>query len=161
RIRAGDEEAFGVFFRMHYARVVGYVRSEVGDTDVAEEIAQDVFVGLWSNRETFAQSGEPERYLFRAARNRLLNHAARDKVARSYAIGLARMEAPGAPAADHLVHHDDLAAAIRTAVAALPPKLRATFMLSRAQGMSTAEIAAAQNISTKSVEQRLWRALTA
>ena len=44
RIRAGDEEAFGAFFREYYRRVVTYVAGSIGDTDVAEEVAQNVFV---------------------------------------------------------------------------------------------------------------------
>ena len=98
-------------------------------------------------------------YLFRAARNRAFNHLRRNKLERLW-----RLRQPPTPDAEGVEDEhstDELAAAIRAAIASLPDRCREIFLLSRDQNMTYAEIAKVLGISIKTVETQMGRALKA
>src|SRR5438552_19172921 len=74
RLRQGDQAAFDGLFRSVYAQLVGGATAVLRDSAVAEEIVQDVMLELWRRRETLIVEDSLRAYLFRAARNRALNH---------------------------------------------------------------------------------------
>ncbi len=156
---AAPAAAFDALFRRWYAPLVGVADRMLRDIGAAEEIAQDVLLELWRRRTTLDTGDEPGPYLIRAVRNRALNRVRHARVAARAAPLLAVDEASTAagPAAEAV--ESELAAAISAGVAALPPGCRKVFLLSRAQGMRYAEIAATLGISPKTVEAQMGRAL--
>ncbi len=158
RIAAGDEGAFDGVFRTHYAPLVGFVRSMLRDPAVAEEIAQDVMFELWRRRESLTITDSLRSYLYQAARNRALNHIRHLKIELTRQPE-AREETSPSDAPDEQVTERDIEAAVRQAVAGLPPRCREVFELSRVNGLTYAEIAAALEISVKTVEAQMGKAL--
>lgn len=125
---------------------------------IAEEIVQDVMFELWKRRETMEQGGSPQAYLFRATRNRALNHIRHERVEREGEQHITRHEPPEM-LAHSLVVQDELAAAVERAVANLPGRCREVFELSRRHGLKYAEIATVLGISIKTVEAQMGNAL--
>lgn len=160
RLRAGDQGAFDAIFRAWYAPLVRHAERLLGARANAEEIAQDVLLELWRRRETLDPQGTAQAYLFQAVRNRALNQLRHARVADRVAPQLA-VEATPRPAAppDAGLVADELEAAIGEAVAALPPRCREVFTLSRGRGLTYAEIAATLGVSVKAVEAQMGRAL--
>jgi RNA polymerase sigma-70 factor (ECF subfamily) len=97
--------------------------------------------------------------LYGATINRALNRRRHDRYVAAYEVE-ARDERLAEPA-DAALYEDELAAVIRAAVADLPARRRAVWQLSRDHGMSYADIAATLNISPKTVDQHMGRALKA
>ena len=160
RLRAGDRAAVEELFREHYAALVGFADGYVRSTAVAEEIVQDVFLNLWRGRERLAGEGTLRAYLFQAVRNRALNHLRHARHVARHAAAAPRDDAVPA-LGDALLVEAELAAAARAAVDALPERCREVFLLSRAHDLSYAEIARALDISVKTVETQMGRALKA
>lgn len=158
RLAAGDEAAFDTLFRATYASLVRVATWLVHDQGVAEELVQDVWLEVWRRRTALALDEEPRRYLLRAVRNRALNHLRHERVVARTASLVAPEEATPATAPAQ-VDARDLDAAITAAVAALPPRCRVVFELSRRDGRSHAEIAAALDIAPKTVENQMGKAL--
>src|SRR5690349_549290 len=158
RIRAGDEGAFDAVFREHYAALVRTAEAMLRRRDVAEEIVQDVLLALWQRRATIVVEDSLRAYLFRATRNRALNHLRHAAIERKAEPELAALEAPGAAAPNTLVH-EEIDSALRQAVSSLPPRCREVFELSRVHGLRYAEIAATLGISVKTVEAQMGKAL--
>ena len=79
-IRAGNEQAFESLFREHYAVLCAFSRKFVTDPDAAEEIVQDLFLGLWEKRADLMPTLSLRSYLFAAVRNSCLNHLKHLKV---------------------------------------------------------------------------------
>jgi RNA polymerase sigma-70 factor (ECF subfamily) len=157
RLRAGDAAAFDAVFRSHYPDLVGFAESILRDRAPAEDVAQDVMLELWRRRENVALETSLRAYLFRATRNRALNHIRHQRV-------VARLEPElpppsHAPVADRAIMEKELRIALARAVATLPEKCREVFELSRVQGLKYAEIAVTLEISVKTVEAQMGKAL--
>jgi RNA polymerase sigma-70 factor (ECF subfamily) len=158
RLARGDEAAYDAIFRAWYAPLVRATQSIVRDAAVAEELVQDAMLELWRRRETLDAEGSPQAYLFRATRNRALNHLRHLAVQRKSAAMLRDDEGKDATAPEELVAQE-LEAAVKEAIAALPPRCREVFELSRERGLKYAEIADALGVTVKAVEANMGRAL--
>lgn len=160
RIRAGDERALEAVFRAHYAGMASFVQRFVRSPDVAEELVQDVFLKLWTKRAQLAEIETLRTYLFRAARNTALNHLRRVKLERRWQEEQGVDDDPPATfAADDEATEQEVAAAVQEAIQRLPPRCREIFLLSRDGGLTYAEIARTLEISVKTVETQMGRAL--
>jgi RNA polymerase sigma-70 factor (ECF subfamily) len=158
RLARGDEAAYDAIFRAWYAPLVRATQSIVRDAAVAEELVQDAMLELWRRRETLDAEGSPQAYLFRATRNRALNHLRHLAVQRKSAAMMRDDEGKDATAPEELVAQE-LEAAVKEAIAALPPRCREVFELSRERGLKYAEIADALGVTVKAVEANMGRAL--
>jgi RNA polymerase sigma-70 factor (ECF subfamily) len=138
--------------------MVGVAQGLLRERAVAEEVVQDVMLELWRRREQLDVGESPRAYLLRATRNRALNHLRHLRVEqRGAAYAAGPTEAP--PQGVSAVVEDELAAALGAAVAELPARCREVFELSRVQGLAYAEIARALDISVKTVENQMGKAL--
>lgn len=158
RIGHGDERAFEALFRVHYAGLVRFAESLLHARELAEDTVQDVLLNLWRQRETVRIEDSVRAYLYRSVRNRALNHLRNERVRRE-AIPHLRGEAPAGITGDAQLIETEIDVAVRVAVAALPPRCREVFELSRVHGMRYTEIATAMGISVKTVETQMGRAL--
>jgi RNA polymerase sigma-70 factor (ECF subfamily) len=158
-IATGDHAAFERLFRAWYPRLVGHARHLLHDADRAEEVAQEVFIALWRRRTALPEAGAMPGYLHRAVRNRSLNKL-RGPVVQSLDD---ETTAPAAvpAAAQRDLEEQELGALVTDAIAALPARTAEVFTLSRDQGLTYVEIAAALDISVKTVETLMGRALRA
>lgn len=156
RLAQGDEAAFDAVFRAWYARLVRMADAITRDRGVSEELVQEVMLELWRRRERL--DGSPQAYLFRATRNRALNHLRHLGVERRGAVYAALDEArePRAPAQ---LEAAELGDAVRDALQSLTPRCREVFELSRVHGLRYAEIAETLGVSVKAVEAQMGRAL--
>ena len=158
RIRRDDEAAFDTVFRTWYPQLVRYAEAMLRDRAVAEEIAQEVMLAIWNGRRTLKIDESPAGYLFRATRNRALNELRHRKVEQKSHIRLVNATEVG-PAAETNMADKQIEAALREAVQSLPDRCREVFELSRVQGLRYAEIAATMEISVKTVETQMGKAL--
>jgi RNA polymerase sigma-70 factor (ECF subfamily) len=158
RLRAGNEPAYDSIFRAHYANLVGIAESMLHDRAQAEEVAQDVMLELWRRRATLVVETSLRAYLFRATRNRALNQLRHERVTRSAEPALAAEVTP-LPAADNDVLQNEIDVALHAALDELPARCREVFELSRVHGLKYAEIARVLEISVKTVEAQMGKAL--
>ncbi len=113
---------------------------------------------LWKRRETLADESTLQAYLFRAVRNRSLNHVRHEQVARAGEPYASREEAVP-PTAHGLMVEEEIDVALKRAVGRLPERCREVFELSRRDGLKYAEIASVLGISVKTVEAQMGKAL--
>jgi len=157
RLRQGDDEAYATIFREHYSWLVLTASRLVGDRSLAEEVVQDVMLELWRRREELALTGPLRAYLHQSTRNRALNHLRHGRTVRQSEPYVRPPTA--APRPDARVSSHELQDAAAEAIADLSPPQREVFEMSRRDGMTYPEIASALDISIKTVEARMGRAL--
>jgi RNA polymerase sigma-70 factor (ECF subfamily) len=158
RIQAGDEAAYDTAFRAWYPVIVRVAAAVLRDEDAAEEVAQEVMVQLWQRRHVVDVDTPLKAYLLRAVRNRSLNHIRHLKVRRDAEPDV-ELTYNAPLSADMPSGAKELAAAAKLAVSQLPPRCREIFELSRIDGLKYSEIAEALDISQKTVEAQMGKAL--
>lgn len=163
RIRAGDHAIFESVFRTHYAALCGFAANLVGSMAVAEDVVQEVFRRVWEGRERWQVRDTVKTYLYKAVRNEAFNHLRHRRVEDRFQGSAHAERAPGMSEGPGGIEGDleaaELAAAIERAVQGLPDRCREVFLLKWQGHLRYAEIAAAMNISVKTVENQMLRAL--
>ncbi|HMG39856.1 MAG TPA: sigma-70 family RNA polymerase sigma factor [Acidimicrobiales bacterium] len=163
RLVAGDEDALAEAYDLYSSLVFGLAHRVTGSRSSAEDIAQDVFVRLWTAPEGF----DPERGSLRTYLG-MLTHGRAVDVVRSDARRRAREEAEGGdairlePAAwerPESVEDDDLAVRVRRAVGRLPPPQREALRLAYFGGHSYRSVATLLGIPEGTAKSRLRQAL--
>jgi RNA polymerase sigma-70 factor, ECF subfamily len=157
--RSEEERILEGLFLEHRPGMCAFVRQYVRSAAVAEELVQDVFLAVWLRPERARFSGNPRTYLYRAARNRALNHLERERREQVWHDHQSTMDPPTSESAGELLTQNALMDALETSIDRLPPGCRQVFLLSRAGGLTYAEIAATLELSIKTVEAQMGRAL--
>ena len=158
KIRDGDGEAYEQLFRVYCQPLIDFTRRYVRDTAVAEGLVQDVFLTIWSNRAQLDPALNVKTYLYTAVRNQALKHLRHLDVERRSAgdveLTLSRQRTP-----EDEWQAKEIDAAIHQAIDALPEKTRMVFSMNRFDHLTYAEIAQVQDVSIKTVETQMGRAL--
>lgn len=158
-IQSGHTPAFEMLFKTYYQPLCRYATSYLKDADSAEEVVQAAFIGLWEKRKTITIETSLKSYLYRAIRNSCLNELKHGQVKQKYfAQESLKEEAQSAPA-DHLAIHTELEEKIRAAIQTLPEQCRLIFRMSRFEELKYQEIADQLNLSVKTVENQMGKAL--
>jgi RNA polymerase sigma-70 factor (ECF subfamily) len=143
-------------FDTYYATLVGTSYNLVKKEDVAKDIAQEVLLKLWENRDQFDIQKSLKNYLKRAAINSSINHI-KSKHGKKWEEP-EYLEIQDDYTAQK-IDADDLEHLITNYISALPEKCRMVFMLSRFENLSNKEIAEHLDISVKTVESQITKAL--
>jgi RNA polymerase sigma-70 factor (ECF subfamily) len=144
-------------FRQWYPSLCHVTYKIIRDKETAEDIVQDVFVKMWENRKNLKINISIKSYLYRSCINTALNETARQKkytkVPAEGAIIIASQNTA------ENIELEDLHKKIDEGIGLLPPACKSVFILSRFEEMSYKEIAGTLDISVKTVENQMGKAL--
>jgi len=158
-IKKGDEEAFRLLFDRYNAVLYSHVLNKLKDEDESQDIVQDIFVGLWEKKDVI-EAGNIGGYLFTAARNKVLNIIKHRKVIDRYENDFKHfMGLYASNNVENTLYKRELEAIINAEVAALPPRTREVFELSRRSFLTHREIADQLGISTQTVNDHIKASL--
>ncbi len=161
RLSRSDRNAFEQVFRLLRDDLLRYAHSIVGDAASAHDLVQDVFLALWETRATLDPSLSLRAFLFRMTRNAAFRHLRdsrtherkHDEIRRESEMGTNGISRE--PTVDARL----LQARLRGWIAELPDRQREALVLSRFHGLSHREIAALMQISPRTVNNHIMRAL--
>lgn len=157
QIRQSSHTAFRELFQRYYQILLATAINLLTDVNLAKDVVQDVFLQLWKKRESLNIQSSVKAYLQRAVINKALNQIkARKRITDEKP--LVTMEASFHSAHDNL-NAQDLNKAIEKALDTLPERCRLIFVLRRMEGYSHKEIAEMLDISTKTIENQITKAL--
>lgn len=154
-----DSSAFEEVFKTYFKNLHAYACTIVKDEADAEEAVQQVFFKLWERAEHLSFSGSVAAYLYRAVHNQCLNQLKHQKVKANHQLHVAysmKNESVNGPAK---MISKELEQKIREALNELPEQCRTVFQLSRFEEMKYREIADQLDISIKTVENQMGKAL--
>ncbi|PWD97860.1 RNA polymerase sigma-70 factor [Marinilabilia rubra] len=163
-LKNGNKKAFEViyqdFFDMLFYLAVGYLQ----DRERARELVQDAFMKLWEHRETISNKTNIKNYLYTIVKNSCLNDLREQEIIarnnREYLIPELkyRQEALEAFAASYN-EVESLLEIVEKSIDDLPEDIRITFRLNRYENLTYKEISQKLDISPKTVEARISKAL--
>lgn len=155
-VASGDGQACAVLMQRHLGRIVALARRMMGNQADAEEVAQEVFLRVW----THAGKWEPGRAQFGTWLHRVAANLCLDRLRRQRStVDIDEMPdlVSGEPAPDRRLEADELAVRVEAALRQLPDRQRAAIALSHYQGLSNTETAEILEVSVEAVESLLSR----
>ncbi len=159
-LKGGDKSAFESIYNRYAGRLFSFINAKIRVKEITEEIIQEIFVSLWTNRESLQIHISIEAYLFGAAKNQVLNYIRREYVRKEYAAEFARF---ANEQYDNSVieqaNLNDLEVTIQQGVAALPDQCQRAFRMSRMEHTPVSQIAEKMNVSKRTVENYISQAL--
>lgn len=155
-IQSGDEHAFKYLFDTYFASLCRFMNVYLNDRQESEELALDIFLYVWEHRQEMEVKISLKAYLFRAARNKCLN-CLRD---RKTDLSLDEVNDQGQMVVDFSsLEMEELTRLIEEAICSLPDRCQEVFRKSREENLSNQHIANEMQISVKTVEGQITKAL--
>ncbi|QGY43964.1 RNA polymerase sigma-70 factor [Maribellus comscasis] len=159
--KTSEEQTFELIFRRYYVRLCGFANKFIGDTAESEEIVQEAFLNVWKKREKLNLDDDIRPYLFKSVQNLCYNFLEHQKVEDKYykVIYDVYKNQKKDYQTFESVMYSELQAKVDEVIESLPQRCREIFCLSRWDGLKYGEIAEKLQISVKTVETQMSRAL--
>ncbi len=152
-----NKDIFESLFKTHFQHLCNFAQNYVSDFETSKEIVQDVFIKLWENKTQIDLKKSIKSYLFTSVKNRCLNYIRDNKKFRSNVLDV--------DIADYDISFEEteenteIEKRVKNTLEKLPEKCRQIFELSRFENLKYKEIAEKLNISQKTVEAQMSKAL--
>ncbi|WP_226293995.1 RNA polymerase sigma-70 factor [Aquimarina algicola] len=161
-IREGNEEAFKILFELYYSKLLYVAQNYISNKEDAEEIVQDVFVKIWKKRADI--SININGYLFKSTKNSCLDYLRSKKNKLSRSNNTLQLEAvinynALSDSSASLLLEKELEQKIYASLSLLPEKCKRVFIKSRIEGLKNKEISDELDISIKTVENHMSKAI--
>lgn len=160
RLHNDDKGALEIIFKTYYAPLVRFAKNILKNEAQAEDIVQEVFLKVWDKRNDINIMTSFKSYLYMAVRNHCFNtlktnerkHWLNDDLENDHNFAINDTIAT--------IEAKQLNKKINEIINLLPEKCRITFQLSRFENMSYKEIAESMDVSVKTVENQIGKALS-
>lgn len=154
------KEGFEMLFKQHYEPLCGFVFGIVKDYDASEDVIQELFVKFWGKQNDIPDDISIKAYFYRAARNMALNYIRHSEIKNDFNLFNREVMSDAKENIDNPAETNELQKMIIQAVNKLPPERKKIFLMSREDGLKYKEIANELNISIKTVENQMGKALS-
>jgi RNA polymerase sigma-70 factor (family 1) len=157
RLRSGDDLALRLIYEKYWNQLFMSAYNMLQDQQVCEDIIQEIFINLWTKREQIEIKVSLKAYLFASTRYEVYRQVRLGSVRENiFDLIHERLESPS----DYgNIEYKELLAHINSIVDKLSTKCKVVYKLSRDEQLSHKEIAKQLDISTKTVENHLNKAL--
>lgn len=152
-VRSSDSAAFKILYYRYYEPLYRYIFYRLHSKELTKDLLQDVFTRLWVNRGKFDPSKSLKAYIYSITSNLVIDY---------YRKRSSRIKYKNESLNVRLFSSDDSAEdriSIQNAISKLKDKVKDAFILNRYEGFTYKEIAEIQDISVKTVEKRMSKAL--
>lgn len=159
QIQQNDVRAFDILYHRYWATLYAQAYKRLKSRENTEELIQDFFTDLWAKRHRVTIHTSVSAYFRTAVKYLVLHHLQREEVRSRYTTYLSHEVDTGCLTTDELVALHELESIVEQRVASLPPQCKLVYQLSREQHLTIPEISRHMNISPKTAENHLSRAL--
>ena len=159
RLQRGDQTAFELLFHFYYPGLVLYAMQFTADEADAEEIVQDFFVRFWERHQQLTPCDSLKSYFFSSVKNGSLDFLKHQKIEKQYISEMIELSGHHLAYDPDLYVESDLQEKLKKGIGLLPEKCREIFVMSRIRGLKNEEIAAELNVSKRTVETQISKAL--
>lgn len=154
---------FEKIFRTQFSAVKHFIFTLLKSEEDAEDIAQDVFVKLWTNYETWKDNDGKDGYIYALARNLTLDFIRHKRLEDNYRDEQIQensiKELFGSMDILNPIYYNEIQLILKMALERFPERRRKIFEMSRFKKMSNLEIAETLHISVRTVEHHIYLSL--
>nr|WP_307735072.1 RNA polymerase sigma-70 factor [Chitinophaga nivalis] len=158
-VQQDNEDAFRELMQRYSGQLYRLVYKHIGTSATTKDILQEIFIAVWKNRHKIIVTASLYPYLYRAAKNAVIDQVLRSKKNIAIDTQLADSLATDHAGVEDQLYLQELEASLQQSVNAMPATMKAVFMLSREEQLSSREIAARLNLSEQTVRNNISLAL--
>jgi len=158
-LKNDDKAAFTLIFTRFYKDLVHFSYTFTRNADLSEEIVQEVFLKLWENRSTLHIHTSLKSYLLKIVQNKSIDSIRHQDIKHNYASLLLSHPVLAENDTENYILHSDLESAFKRAMSNLPVQYAEAYKMNRTDLLSYSEIATILNVSVRTVEVRIGKAL--
>jgi RNA polymerase sigma-70 factor (family 1) len=159
QFKEGQKSAYEEIYDRYWALLFNHARKMVQNDEDAKDLVQDVFSVFWLDGPTLELKTTLSAYLYALVRYKVFNLIDRKKVRSDYLSSLEDFIKEHDYSGEYRIREKQMQALIEKEIAALPPKMREVFELSRKANLNYREIADRLNISDNTVKKQMSNAL--
>ena len=152
-----DVQAFDFLYNKYFSKLYGAVYKRLQNRELTEEVVQELFISLWERRGVLTISTTIETYLFSSVKYLVIAQYKKNNLFEKYSNSL-NPEVNDTNFTEQVIAFDELNAAYQNSLKLLPERCREIFLLKRT-GLSQREISEKMDISEKTVENQMTKAL--
>ena len=152
----GDFNSFNHLFFRYYGRLCAYVAEIIKDDFASEDIVQDLFIKIWTNREKIEVQESIAGYLFKSSKNAALNYLRSEKNKKN---AVERISINKSLLTDYDIEQEEFLSVLDKCINQLPARSKEVFLLYRIEGLKQKEISEKLNISVKTIKNQIWKSL--
>ena len=156
----GDKKALSFLYQKYYAQVYHFASLYVDNEDDVTDIVQDIYLKIWLNREKVDPKKDFSNYLFIVTRNHIFNLKRQINNKFTFIVALDVLD-ESIESADQDLEAQELKIIIDETIKSLPDRQKEVFLLSRKHSLTNKEISSKLQISVKTVENHMTKALSA
>ena len=157
-LKEDDVKAFDTLYARYFGKLYNHAYEKLHDRFLAQEVVQDLFVSFWQNRHKIEVHTSLASYFFVSTRYLIINQYRKQMIYEQNLAKMAQSQSQLSDETNEWLDYQDLQAEYQAALKQLPEKCSEVFTMSR-NGATNKEIAEALNISLKTVEQHITKAL--
>jgi len=135
-----------------------FLHGFIKDNEQARDMAQDIFLNIWNNREKFIEVKSFNAYIYKMAKNTVCNFYDHLIVNEKF-VADQLTQPSGTEDIEEIIFANQLQEMIDVTVSQMPPQRKQIYVMSRIEGISNMEIAERLNINKRTVENHLTAAL--
>ncbi|MDD5184185.1 MAG: RNA polymerase sigma-70 factor [Paludibacter sp.] len=158
-LKQGNKEAFSMLFRKYYLDMVLFGGNYLRDKDRCEDIVQNVLFKLWSEREELEINTSLKSFLLKSVKNGCLDELRHQQVIRIHESYSGVFGDIDDSQTENYILYTDLHDHLDIALKKLPEVCRVAFELNRFEGLKYKEIAQQLEVSERTVEVRIGKAI--
>ncbi len=159
RLGKGDERAFAGIYERYVGKCILFINSFVKDENVANDLAHDLFIKIWTRREIVSKAESLDAYIFRMARNAVMDLFHSRSIERRYITSEMLRQDGLINDVDANIDVSELQLLVCRSVESMPPQRRRVFRMSRYYGIPNIKIAEELGIDIRTVENHITAAL--
>lgn len=144
-------------FDLYYDSIRNFLYYKIGDIDIAEDLAQDVFVKIWEKRGEVGKE-TVKNLLYTMAGNLAKNHFKHKQVVFKYESDYAGKDS-SSETPEFEMEMKEFNTRLQQCIDELPEGHREVFLMNRIDKLTYSEIAARLGLSVKAIEKRMHKAL--
>lgn len=156
RLRSGDQNAFTVIYDRHWESLYRTALRILEDHEQAKDVVQEAFISLFEKANTNTIRNL-QAYLYQVVKYQCFMQLRSGKISEKHLSQINTIIASNE--LEEELHAKELQVVLDESIAALPEKCREVFYLSRVESLPNKKIAERLNISHKTVENQITKAL--